>query len=695
MKLSRRGVLKIGVCLTGGLLVEFCLGGATQAQTKTVRFDAFLSIGVDGEVTLTVPSTEIGQGIHTAYALLVAGELDVDPAGIQVRMAPCAQEYFNPWAGEMFTGDSSSVRGFLTPLCTAGAVARTVLVQAAAARWQVNPEQCSTSGGLVHFGKNSLAYGALAQEAAALPSPGKVKLRPVASASLRGGDRRHAVDRVRGEAVFGMDIRLEGMVFATPLHCPMPGGRLRSVDASQVEQMPGVLKVISGVDRVVTVAKSSYGALSAMRALHPMWDPPAGGLLDQAGLEARLATALQKSPGMLAVRLGKEKPPKVTREVSLEFWAPLLAHAAMEPVVATVRIQPGRVEVWAPTQVQSQARRAVSAALKVPESTVQIHTTLAGGSFGRKLEVDYIVEAAEAARDTGRPVQLFWSREQDMRHDFFRPPALARVTIGLDEAGTPIAWTQHSACPSIGDRTDPEKYVGKLDPFAVEGALEMPYTLERYELFWHRAEIGLPVGHMRSVGHAANAWFREHAFDAAVAGSGLDPLDLRLQLLPGSPRMVQVLTQVRDMAKGPAAEGRFRGVAVHVCYGTAVAHMVEVSLDGGPRIHRIWCALDCGRAVDTDTVRAQAEGASLFALSAALHEQVTVSEKGPVPSNFDTYRILKLAETPPIEVHIVDSQAPAGGVGEACVPTLAPALCNAILAATSQPVPRLPLTLHR
>jgi isoquinoline 1-oxidoreductase subunit beta len=663
--------------------------------------NAWIWIGQDDTITIRVARTEMGQGIHTLAAMLVAEELEVDPTKLRIEAAPVAPEYMNPQFKEMVTGGSDSVITSFEPLRMAGAGARIMLVSAAAQHWHCRIEDCAASDGRVRNRNTGavMSYAALALAAARVPPPREVKLKPPSAWRLLGRPMRRleGLSKVRGVARFSIDMRVPGMLTGTVLNCPVVGGRLVRIDPTAAMRVPGMVKVVPLDDAVIVVADSFWAASQGAEALQVDWNEGQNASLDSAEISARLDTALA-ADGILVAEHGSVAPTAVHALLALRFEVPLLAHAALEPLSATVAIGTNGVDVWAPTQVQTKARAVVAAQLGVAPEQVRIHTTLAGGSFGRKLQVDYLRQAALAAKAVGRPVKLIWSRSEELQHDFYRPPAATTIEIGLDADGLPVSWNQRLAVPDMRrflTEFDAETNAAEpIDPYAVEGAAPVPYMIAHHRLTWHDARLAVRLGWWRSVGHSFNAWFIEHAIDVIARKAGRDPVEFRLALLQKHPRHQVVLRALSPLWPAPPASGRFRGTAVHGCYGSVVAQSVEISLNGSElKVHRVACAIDCGTALDPGGVRAQMEGGIIFGLTAALHGDITVQNGRVQQQNLDAYRLLALRETPEIEVVIVNSGAPLGGVGEAGVPPIAPALCNAVLAATGESVKRLPIRL--
>ncbi len=701
--ITRRTLLQIGA-YAGGFAVGclFTAPGRGQSAPAGGRMNAWILIGADDAITVRVAHTEMGQGIHTLAVNLVAEELEVDPGKVHVEPAPVAPEYETPGFKVIITGDSSSAVTSFDPLRMAGASARILLIAAASNRWHCAVQDCEALDGRIRnrTTRAILSYGAVAEAAVKLTPPRDVKLKPASEWRILGRPMRRLEgrDKVRGAAQFGIDIRPPNTLIATVVNCPVPGGRLKSVHADAAMRAPGVVKVVPLDTAVIVVAKSFWAASRAVESLSVDWDEGPGASLDSAAISEGLDKALA-ADGIVTKEQGEGEPPEVKSRIALRFEVPLLAHAAFEPPTATVSIGQHDVDVWAPTQVQTTAREVVAAALGITPQQVRIHTTLAGGSFGRKLRVDFLRQAALAAKAVNQPVKLIWSRSEDMQHDYYRPPAATTIDVGLDSNGWPVSWTQRVAVADMRphfDVVNASTKAGELiDARAVEGAAQLPYQIGHHRLTWHNAPLALPLGAWRSVGHSFNAWFVEHAIDVIARKSGQDPVAFRLTLLKDRPRHQAVLKTLAPLWPEAAKTGRFRGTAVHECFGSVVAQSVEISIENGlPTVHRVVCAIDCGTALDPDGVQAQMEGGIIFGLTAALFGEITVQNGRIQQSNLDSYRLLELREAPEILVKIVNSGAAVGGVGEAGVPPIAPAVCNAIFAATGQPVTRLPIRLN-
>jgi isoquinoline 1-oxidoreductase beta subunit len=684
-------------------------------------------IARDGMVTVIVPRSEMGQGVTTALPMLVAEELDVDMAQVRVEPAPAARAYDNPAFGAQATGGSTSVRTSWEPLRRAGATARAMLVTAAARGWQVPESECATERGEVVHGKSGrrVGYGALVSQAAALPVPSSVPLKDPKSWRLIGTrvPRLDARAKVDGTGVFGLDVQPAGHLVATVARCPVYGGRARTFGAEAALAVPGVRKVVAiGAGAGVgVVADSFWSARQGRAALNIEWDEgPRATASSQAFRDACLA-AVRGTGGEKALDRGAPeaamRAARRTLEAVYEF--PFLAHATMEPMNCTAHVQARRCDIWVGTQNQAGARRVGADLTGVPLEAVHVHTTLLGGGFGRRAELDFVAEAVQLSQAAGAPVKVVWTREDDMRHDTYRPASVSLIRAGLDERGWPVAWHHRIAGPSIRDRilgtfarfVLPDWLPGgvrdvaggavarlaglTVDRSATEGADALPYAIGDARVEYIQREAGIPVGFWRSVGHSQNAFVVECFLDEIAAAGGQDPLELRRRLLARAPRHLRVLETATRAAgwSAPPRAGLHRGLAVHESFGSWVAQVAEVSVaaDGSVRVHRVVCAIDCGTVVNPNIVEAQVEGSIVFGLTAALKGEITVEAGRVVQSNFHDYPMLRIDEMPVVEVHLVPSAEPPGGVGEPATPPIAPAVANAIFAATGRRVRRLPI----
>ncbi len=748
--MKRRGFLIAGAAAAGGALLvgvglqpptarsRLGLGHApTQGPQDTgVALNAWVQIGRDGRVSVAVPRAEMGQGVHTALAQLLAEELDADWAQVRVHDATGAAVYANaalllnvlplqPDAdgtlarfargaaqrlgyslGLQVTGGSSSVRDAWEPLRLAGAAARNLLLQAAAARWQLPLAELKSAGGFVQHGERRLGYGELAAEAARLSPAHELPLKRREDWNLigRSPPRLDLPAKVQGQARYGIDVRLPGLRHAALRQAPSFGGSVVHFETDAIRQRRGVLDAFlldSGT--AVVVADSWWRAEAALKAHPPRFHagPRAG--LDTAGMRQTLRRALDQHSGTGFRDDGDARAvlARAGAVLRAEYEAPFLAHAALEPLNCTAQVKDGRVHVWCPTQVASLARWKAAQVAGVAQEQVMVETTYLGGGFGRRLETDVIEQAvAIALRSGGAPVKLLWNREEDFTHDVYRPMAVARFEAALGPDGLPLAWLNRVAGPSIGTDTVarllPSLAADLPDKNHIEGAFDLPYAIPHLRVRQLRVPLGVPVGSWRSVGHSLNAFFTECFLDELAQAAGQDPFHYREALLAQHPRQLAVLRLAAAQAGWGRAlpAGRARGIALHESFGSICAQVAEVSIEAGrPRVHRVVCALDAGTLVHPDSVRAQMEGSIVFGLTAALYGEITIANGAVQQRNFPQQSLLSLAETPQIDVHLVPSTAAPGGVGEPGTPPIAPAVCNALATLTGRRVRQLPIRL--
>lgn len=706
LTLSRRGLL-LGVAAGGAVAALGWAAYRRPAAETAVPLLAWLEIAADGTVTLLHITTDLGQGTPTALAQIVADQLDVPWRAMRLRQAP-VRAPFDGEDVEYATSASSGIRAQYDELRTLGATARAMLAAAAAQLWQVPVAEIESADGTMRHRPTgrSLGYGELAPTAAALPVPKDVRPRPVGPDSAVGKPmaRLGIPPRVDGSAVYGIDMRLPDMLVATVAHAPVRGGTLARVDPAPALAVPGVRQVVP-LGGAVAVAADGYGqAAKGLAALSPEWTLPAPAD-DAAPLTDRLRGAALGAEGRLAAPEGVD--PAVQRRwaagelaaapvlVDALYETPLAAHMTMEPQTATARVAPSGAELWLPTQNQSLARRTVAAALDLPVDRVTITSTAVGGGFGRRLEPDAAVQAALTARAVGRPVKLIWSREQDVAHDFFRPPAAVRMRLGAGRDGRLRVFCADVACPSLLASSASTHPLGEdgVDFTALMGLLPV-YDCPPPSLRWTDVPVPVRVGWWRSVGAFANCFAVESAIDELARAVGQSPMAFRRRNLASSPRALAVLDALEAMAGDhPPIAGRHRGMALSRMSGTFVAMQVELSVtpDREVVLHQVWAAVDCGLAVNPDAVRAQVEGAILWGLSACLLGEISVRDGKVEQSNFHDYPVLQLAQTPSIAVRLL-GDGPPGGAGEEAVPPLAPAIANALFAATGTRHRTLPFT---
>jgi isoquinoline 1-oxidoreductase beta subunit len=709
---GRRIFLQRSAYLGGGLVVAMVLpalrSGPRAAAASGGQLNAWLRIGADDSITILVDRSEMGQGVYTALPMLIAEELEVDLPRIRIVAAPVGEAYVNVLNGGQVTGTSNSVPEAWEKLRKAGAQARLMLVAAAAQRWRVEPVQCRAANGEILGPQGRRArYGELVDAAAKLPVPKDVALKDSKDFRLIGKPvaRLDTAAKVDGSAEFGLDVRLPGMLYAAIALSPALGGKAASVDSSAALALPGVRRVVPTASGIVVVADHFWQAKKARDALRITWDPGANSKLDNAAIWSLLDKAgsgpgvsAMKSDDVAAALKGGNVPDalkKAAKTFTAVYELPLLAHATMEPMNCTADVHAGQCDVYVGTQVQQMTQAAAAEAAGLKPERVNVHTTLLGGGFGRRLEVDFVPAAVEASKAVGVPVKLIWTREDDMTHDAYRPPAREEVAAGLDANGKLIAWSLHVTSPSITARFDPTN----KDPFdsVIEYVQNFPYAVPNFDLRYTRQEIGIDVGYLRSVSHAPNCFAVESSVDELAAVAGKDPLAFRLELLAGKPRDTQVLKVLAERCGwGRPPAGRHQGVAFMAAYGGFHAQVAEVSIESGRlRIHKITCVIDCGQTVNPRIVESQVESGIVYGLSAALWGEITLEGGRVKQSNFNDYRVLRLHEMPELDVHIIPSTAVPGGLGETAVPPVAPAICNAIFAATGRRLRSLPLSAHK
>jgi len=715
---SRRTFLETSAAVGGGLLLGFTL--PPLQRNEPFAPNAFVRIDRDGRVTLIMHKVEMGQGTYTSMPMLLAEELDVELSQVHLEHAPPDDaRYAEPLFGVQETGGSTSVRGNWEPLRRAGATARALLVTAAAQTWKVDPSSCHAAQGQVIHGPTgrSLGYGTLVAQAAALPVPGHVTLKDPKDFQLIGtpAKRLDAPEKVNGTAQFGIDVTVPGMKVATVAACPVFGGKLASVDATKAKGIKGVQQVVRLDDAVAVVADHMWAAKQGLAALDIRWDEGPNAKLSTADIVQQLAAASEK-PGVVARNEG-DAPRAMAgaaRKVEAVYEVPFLAHATMEPVNCTVHVRPDGCDIWVGTQVPTFTQSAAAKLTGLPRGKVRVHNHLLGGGFGRRLEVDFIIRAVQIAQQVASPVKVVWTREEDIQHDMYRPYYYDRIAAGLDEHGTPIAWTHRIVGSSIMGRVINQLFpktlrvmraaglhqlvamVKGLDVDAVEGAAEPPYALPNIRVEYVRQEPpGVPTAFWRGVGPTHNIFVVESFMDELAAAAKRDPVAYRLALLDKSPRARGVLELAAQQAGWgqPLPAGHGRGVSLLHAFGSYIAQVAEVSVSkaGDVRVHRVVCAVDCGTIVNPDTVKAQMESGIIFGITAALFGEITIKDGRVEQSNFNNYRMLRINEAPLIDVHLVKSTEAPGGVGEPGTSAVMPAVANAIFEATGRRIRKLPV----
>ena len=703
---TRRAVLKAGAAGAGLVLAIHLTGckkpGATSGERKLVTANAWLRIGTDNSITFLCDRSEMGQGVYTALPTILAEELGVDPRSISVEFAPVGAAYVNALLGGQVTGGSTSVRDAWQKLRTAGAQAREMLKSAAAKEWDTAASACRVENGEIisPYGKR-LSYGAVAEAAAALPVPKDIALKDAKNFQWIGKvlTRFDTPAKVDGSAIFGIDVKLPGMLYAALAQPPMLAGKVKNVDDAVAKGMPGVRHVVATGSGVAVVADSWWQAFKARDALKIEWDGAATAALNDGAILRGLRQASGKTAGLVAQKVGDADAAleAAARVVRAEYQLPLLAHATLEPQVCTADVSAGGCDIYVPTQTQAAAQAAAATAAGLKPEQVNVHTTFLGGGFGRRLDVDFIPAAVEASKAAGKPVKLLWTREDDTTHDTYRPPAYDTVAGGFDRDGQLVAWKLHLTGPSITARVFPGAVpAGAVDPFSVEAAANYAYDVPNVLVDWVPHEVGLDVGYWRSVSHALNCFVVESFMDELALAAGQEPAAFRRALLAKQPRYLEVLeVALRRAGYDKPAEGRSRGVAVMEGYGTYMAQVAEISLEGGKvKVHKIVCALDCGQTVNPGIVMAQVESSIVFGLSAALWGEINVQGGRVQQSNFHDYRVVRMRDMPAIETYHVESDHPPGGIGEPATALVAPAVCNAIYAATKKRLRSLPIARH-
>ncbi len=760
--MKRRVVLLGGAAAAGALALGWAVqpvrqrlvtANAPPAADGEHALNGWVKIAGDGSVVVWMSKSEMGQGVHTGLAAVLAEELDADWDRVNVEMAPPDRIYnnlavatdglpFHPdndgavksaavWLtaktmreiGTSVTGGSTSIKDLWLPMREAGASARAMLVAAAAAQWKVPASICSVKAGLVsHPSGKSAGFGELAALAAQQPVPKTVQLKDPATFTLAGRSLRRieAKAKVDGSARFGIDVRPEGLLYASVAMCPTLGGQMLRFDAKEAQAMPGVKHVLAvdghngGTGGVAVIAETYFEAMRALAKVSVEWEHGPASTVSGDTVLSRLSQTLDNNDGLAYHSSGDVEAAlaQSARIVEAEYRAPWLAHAAMEPINCTVQVtgqdKAASATVWASTQVPDIARRGVAKLLGVDAAKVDLQVQLLGGGFGRRLEADYVVQAAAIARAAeGKPVQTIWSREQDIRHDFYRPACVSRFRAGLDAAGKPVAWHNVSAgqaiVPHVLARSFglPELSSPSVpDKTSSEGAFDQPYEWPAARVAHARVTLPVPVGFLRSVGHSHHAFFKESFVDELAAAAGQDPVAFRASLLARHPRHLGVLEKAAELSGwgrplAPTADGaaRARGVALHESFGSVVAQVAEVSLSAekAVRVHRVTCVIDCGFPLNPNLIAQQMESGIVFGLSAALNGEITIRDGQVQQSNFHDYPVLRLPQAPLVQTHIMPSTAHPQGVGEPGTPPVAPAVANALFALTGQRLRSLPL----
>jgi isoquinoline 1-oxidoreductase beta subunit len=709
--MERRDFLKVSVVASGGLLIGFHFPGisklasAQQLSTNSFMPNAFVRIGTDERVTVIVNHSEMGQGVYTSLPMLLAEELDADWGKVGFESAPVDAKYNHPAFGMQMTGGSSSVWSGLEQFRQAGAAARAMLIAAAAQRWNVEATGCRTESGAVFHGSNrKLSYGQLVEAAAKLTPPAQVQLKDPKTFKLIGKPikRLDTPEKLNGKAEFGIDVKLPGMLTAVIARPPIFGATMKRFDDSQARSMPGVRKVVAVPAGVAVIADTFWQAKIARDALRVEWDEGSmqtfntNGMMQNFRERAKTPGSSVRKDGDAAAALAN-----AARKIAAVYEVPYLSHLMMEPLNCTVDLRADSCEVWTGSQFQTIDRANAAKVAGLPAEKVQLHTTFLGGGFGRRAnpQSDFVVEAVHVAKAAGAPVKVIWTREDDMAGGWYRPAFLHAIEGGVDASGNAVSWRSRLVGQSIMAGTPFAAMMMKgkdYDPASVEGVDDLPYAIPNVTVESHQAEINVPVQWLRSVGHSHTAFAVECFVDELAALAQKDPYQFRRGLLQKQPRHLGVLELAAQKAgwDKPLPKDMGRGIAVHFAFGSYSAHVAEVSVaDGKVRVHRMVCAIDCGQYVNPGIIAAQTESGAIFGASAALFQELTFENGRLQQTNFHTFPVMRMDECPEIETYIVDNNEKSGGIGEPGVPCAAPAIANAIYAATGKRIRRLPIRM--
>ncbi len=702
--ISRRSFMKTTGSLGGGLIVSFMIPAIAGTRLKTILGkpggddagfipNAFLRIGSDNSIKVILAHVEMGQGIWTTLTMLIAEELDADWKDISIEHAPAGNAYAHTAWGMQLTGGSSTTWSEFDRYRKAGATARILLVQAAAKKWGVGVDQCKTENGFVFSGNNKLSYGQLAESAALLVPPADIPLRTKEQWKYigKGMKRLDAPAKVNGKATFGIDVQFDGLLTAVVAHPPVFGGKVKSFDDSKAKLVKGVVQVVEIPTGVAVLADNFWNAQQGKKALVVQWDLGGNVNLDSIAQLAEFKK-LAASEGKSVVTSGDvvAAMKQAAKIIEAEYIFPYLAHATMEPLNCTIKVDGDTCDIWTGTQAPGFEQAAAAKILGLKPDNVKVHTMFLGGGFGRRgnPNSDYVSEAANIAKASGKPIKMIWTREDDTQAGYYRPSFLHRATVGVDVSGMPLAFHNISVGQTI---------VMDSGGASTEGISDSPYlsAIPNYYVGLHSPDSNIPVLYFRSVGNSHTAFVMETLVDELAQNAGKDPVDYRRMLLKGKDRNLGVLNTVAEKAGWGKAlpKGHFHGVAVHESFGSFAGEIAEVSLDenGFVKVHKVTIAIDCGFAVNPDGVKAQMESCINFGLSAALYGAITYKNGVVQETNFNKYQLLRLNESPAeIDVHIVDSGEKMGGIGEPGMPPIAPAVANAVFAASGKRIRQLP-----
>lgn len=707
---ARRSFIKTSLTATGGLIIGFSLptlipqaDAAAIDSPQAFAPDAFIRIEQNDRIVFVMPRVEMGQGTYTSMTLLIAEELEVPIDHLVLEHAPADDKrYANPMLGFQVTGGSTSVRSAWEPLRRAGATARTILVAAAAQVWNVDPDACHAENGHVLHAPTGrrLRYGELIARAAAIPVPKNVPLKDPKTYKLIGSavHRLDAPDKVNGRAKYGLDASVPGMKIAAVAACPVRGGRLGAVDETAARAVAGVRQIVRIENAVAVVADHTGAARKGLAALKITWDEGPNAAYSTEQMIAELAQ-MSLNTGAVARREGDfaASASSATGTVDVIYQQPFLAHACMEPMNCTVHVRHDACELWLGTQVPARAQSAAAEITGIPVERVQVHNHLLGGGFGRRLDVDYVTQAVKIAKQVSMPLKVFWSREEDTQQGTYRPYHYNRLTAALDRDGKPVGWHHRVTASSILARWLPSRFKEELDGDAIRDAAG-PYGFPNILVEYVRKEPaqGIVTGFWRGVGHMQNAFPVECFMDELAHRAGTDPIAYRAALLAKHPRALKVLELAAEKSGWntplPAGDGRGRGIAMTFCFGTYAALVTEVNVDkdGNIKPERMVVVVDCGRIISHDTIKAQMQGGAVFGLSAVLFGNISIKDGRVEQGNFDSYRVLRLDETPAIETYLIESAEEPGGIGEVSTVMVAPSVLNAVFAASGKRIRKLP-----
>ena len=699
---SRRDFLKLSTTASAGLMIGVVLPYKERLLSAGFVAEVFepnvwVSIRPDNTILITAAKSEMGQHIRTSLPMIVAEELEADWSQVEVAKADAHPDKY----GSQGTGGSGSIRRSFNRLRKAGAAAREMLIQAAADKWNVLPATCRAENGtIIHQPSgNSLTFGELVEAASKLPVPEDPPLKSPKDFKLIGNSMPglDTLSRVNGTAQFGIDVQRPNMVYATVLRCPTFGGNVKSFNPKEANKVSGVLKVFQIDEGIAVVGKNTWSVIKAQRVLEVDWDPG-----DFANWDSKRIEDMMEEKGSGKALIARNDGTTSTfidgedRLIEVQYKVPFTSHATMEPMNCVAHVRNGSCEIWAPTQLPQRVQSTAAEALGLDPENVDVHVTMLGGGFGRRLFTDYILDAIQISKRMNKPVKLIWTREDDMHHDFYRPTSIHKLSGTLTKQNKVKSWSHRVIAPSISGQLFPEKFQeGKLDHSAVNGASNLPYAIPNVLVDYVMTNTKVPVGWWRSVYNSQNAFANEGFIDEMSYAAGVDPYKFRVQLLAEAPRHLGVIKLAAEKAGWgkKMGKGQGMGIAVHESFGSWAAQVAEVTVgeNGKLTIDKIVTTVDCGLVVNPDGVKAQMESSIVYGLTSILKGEITIEKGAVVQSNFHEFKLLQIDEMPVVEVHIVPSAEPPGGAGEPGLPPVAPAVTNAIFAATGKRIRRLPI----